>query len=219
MTIKVHHYHFYQFPKNCGREATHVHYLNIGNILVNGEQVYRIRHYHYLPISDDNVIHKNIYYPFKHRNYLREIGDSLNSPRKIQHIHYGKCCSYLEIPYGMKLVNKDDTYTIQSLYLNLKNSYQSFRYDEDGNENLYRSYDMKHHKINIFFKIWNIYKNVDKMEKNKMEKDVLPYFDKINWTTMSRMYPIDDKDFVKLYGNRINTSFAETYQIGLRDHK
>lgn len=219
MTIKVHHYHFYRCQKNSVNEATHIHYLNIGNILVNKEQVYRIRHYHYLPINKDKVIHKNVYYPFKHRNYLIDIGDNLNSPYKIQHIHHGKCCSYVEIPYGMKLLNTDDTYTIQNLYLNLKNSYQYFHYDEDGNENMYRSHDMKHHRINIFFKIWNIYKKLNKIEKSKMEKYILPYFDKINWITMSRMYPIDDKDFNKLYGNQIYSSFAKTYHIGLRDNE
>ena len=73
-------------------------------------------------------------------------------------------------------------------------------------------YEIKHYKINIFFQVWNIYKELDHADKERFLLNVIkPYFMNINWRTVSRLYNPDDKEFVKIFVDYIDVEFALIY--------
>ena len=76
----------------------------------------------------------------------------------------------------------------------------------------YVSYNRKHFRINLFFRAWDVYKALGEAERECMREHVLPQFaDRLNWTTVSRLYDPSDALFVDLFGTLINREFALQY--------
>jgi hypothetical protein len=80
------------------------------------------------------------------------------------------------------------------------------------------TFDSKHHKIDCFFNIWNIYKMFSaEANKTLMLNNILPHFTNINWMTVSRLYNPNDIEFVKLYNSRLDFKFAKQYNPLLKN--
>lgn len=75
------------------------------------------------------------------------------------------------------------------------------------------NYERKHYFIRKFFEVWDIYKNeIPEEDKERFFQNVIKKdFSKLNWTTMSRLYDPNDKEFMDKFSQNIDTKFAEQY--------
>lgn len=78
--------------------------------------------------------------------------------------------------------------------------------------------ERKHFMIRKFFHVWDIYKNYVELEDKPrfVTKIIKEHFCSINWTTMSRLYDPDDKEFFEIFGSYINPEFAKKYNPKLK---
>jgi len=97
-----------------------------------------------------------------------------------------------------------DIYNLKYLFMNA----HKFCCDSDD---ICQSYEFKHYRIRIFFRLFNIYLKLPKELKNNFIIHIFPDFININWTTMSRLYNPDCTEFVTLFNNYINHDFANEY--------
>lgn len=72
-------------------------------------------------------------------------------------------------------------------------------------------YDAKHSRIRYFKLVWNMYLGIDDSEKESFYENVVKKFERINWTTMSRLFNPYDMIFKEKYDNLIDYDFASTY--------
>lgn len=99
---------------------------------------------------------------------------------------------------------------LNKLYYQFNNGYSIISNEPGPNE--YISYDVKHFKISIFKKVWDVYKSLtDSSLRDKMKTTILPLFTSINWMTMSRLYNPEDTEFIELYGTKLNMEFSRKY--------
>lgn len=109
-------------------------------------------------------------------------------------------------------VNND--YELQSyklklyqLYYKFKNAmmfYSRWSYDSPR-------YDAKHARIRYFKLVWSMYLGMDDGIKECFYENVVKKFERINWTTMSRLFNPYDVVFKETYHHLIDYDFASTY--------
>lgn len=97
-----------------------------------------------------------------------------------------------------------DIFNLKYLFINA----HKFCSDEDD---FCISYDFKHFRIKIFFKLFNLYLKLPEKLKKNFIIFIFPDFMKINWTTMSRLYNPDCIEFTILFNKYINHEFAKSY--------
>lgn len=124
----------------------------------------------------------------------------------------------------------------------IKLFYDSYMYDEKFNENIdmelakihyslirtdafvyaetkeVDNYERKHHEIRKFFKVWQIYKSLDNVDKPRfLEKIIKEHHIRLNWRTVSRLFDMDDNEFIDTFNDYIDWEFAKQYHPKLKN--
>lgn len=79
------------------------------------------------------------------------------------------------------------------------------------------NYGRKHYKIKKFFELWNLYKNIKSNKKEFFDNEIYELAKYLNWKTVSRLYDINDKEFIELFDNWIDKDFANEYHPDLKN--
>lgn len=175
-------------------------------------------------IKDNNIIN---YFPFYSDFYLSYL--------ELKNYPMNKKSSLLEFyKYNNEFLIYSKLELDENKIKDYENKYKfENKYDEETNKFLidnkflvenYREYiiyteleydnwERKHFLINIFFEVWEYYKNgLDIKYKEDFKENILPYFYKIlNWRTVSRKFNPEDEEFVKLFNKYIDYDFAKKY--------
>jgi hypothetical protein len=76
----------------------------------------------------------------------------------------------------------------------------------------------KHAGIDFIQSAWTIYKVLDNDKLKRLYLDnVMPYFEGINWITMSRVWDVTDREFMERYHSRCSLVFAKDYHPQYND--
>ena len=79
------------------------------------------------------------------------------------------------------------------------------------------NYGRKHHMINIFFSSWTIYKHkVEVDSKERFLNVIKNEFSHVNWKTVSRLFDVEDAEFIQTFLEKIDWEFAKEYHSKLK---
>ena len=80
------------------------------------------------------------------------------------------------------------------------------------------NYGRKHHMINIFFSSWTIYKHKIEIDSKERFLNVIKNeFSHVNWRTVSRLFDVEDAEFIQIFLEKIDWEFAKEYHPKLKE--
>jgi len=113
------------------------------------------------------------------------------------------------VKYGIPEEFDSDTNRVLALLKYELEHVREFIFQEEGELD---RYEMKHFKIKIFFQVWNMYKKIKPIDKERFLENVIKkHFVNINWMTVSRLYNVNDMEFCDIFGDYIDEDFASKY--------
>lgn len=75
------------------------------------------------------------------------------------------------------------------------------------------SWYRKHHKIDVFYTVYELYKTIPIKSRRDFQDYIFPNFLGINWTCVSGLYNPEDELFVSLFDYKINKDFAKKFNF------
>ena len=182
--MKLHnyqHFHYYYFTENNTNKIYHHIYLT-KRIAYNDNNkknhyIHRIDHCYYLPKGyfaikkKGRLAHFTYYHDWSDKQFIQQ--------NEGTHTHNNIKKKYQVTNYPDNLTLGKYTSKIQAWFRNLNNSNLYFKFNEDDEENNYRSSDTRIFKVYLFIRVWTFYLGL-----------TCPYFKKKNGERYISLFPM-----------------------------